>query len=92
MILEKSCVKGNSLVDNIISNSSLIIFTWDLNYKILSMNPYGERATGYKEGELIGKSWVDLFLYEEEKPKITGLMNYLKSGKSLRNSIGDVWK
>ncbi|MFA5577657.1 MAG: EAL domain-containing protein, partial [Tissierellaceae bacterium] len=47
---------------------------------------------GYKEGELIGKSWVDLFLYEEEKPKITGLMNYLKSGKSLRNSIGDVWK
>ena len=92
MIFEESCIKDNSLVDNIISNSSLIIFTWDLDFKILSINPYGERATGYKENELIGKSWVDLFLYEEEKSKIAGLMNYLKIGKSLRNSIGDIWK
>lgn len=51
------------LTENIINNSSLVIFTWDLDYNILSFNPYSERVTGYKEEEVIGKSWVDLFLY-----------------------------
>lgn len=51
------------LSENIIKNSSLVIYTWDLDYNILSFNPYSERVTGYKEEEVIGKSWVDLFLY-----------------------------
>lgn len=80
------------LSDNIIKNSSLVIFTWDLDYKILSFNPYAERVTGYKEEEVIGKSWVDLFLHDDEKPKVEGLTRYLKSGKPLKNSIGDVWR
>lgn len=80
------------LNENIIKNSSLVIFTWDLEYRILSFNPYAERVTGYKEEEVIGKSWVDLFLYDDEKPKVKSLVKYLKSGKPLKNTIGDVWK
>jgi len=84
--------REKKLTDNIIKNSTLIIFTWDLEGNILSLNPYGEKVTGYKEEEIIGKSWIELFLYDEEKPKVEGLVNYMKSGKSLKNSIGDVWK
>jgi histidinol-phosphate aminotransferase len=80
------------LTENIINNSSLVIFTWDLDYKILSFNPYSERVTGYKEEEVIGKSWIDLFLYDDEKPKVDGLVRYLKTGKPLKNTVGDVWK
>lgn len=80
------------LSENIIKNSSLVIYTWDLDYNILSFNPYSERVTGYKEEEVIGKSWVDLFLYDEEKPKVEGLVRYLKTGKPLKNSVGDVWR
>lgn len=78
--------------DNIIKNSTLVIYTWDLDYKILSFNPYAEKITGYKEAEVIGKSWVDLFLYDDEKQKVEGLVRYLKTGKPLKNSIGDVWR
>ena len=78
--------------DNIIKNSTLVIYTWDLDYKILSFNPYAEKITGYKEAEVIGKSWVDLFLYDDEKQKVEDLVRYLKTGKPLKNSIGDVWR
>ncbi|MCQ4923119.1 EAL domain-containing protein [Tissierella carlieri] len=80
------------LSENIFKNSTLIIFTWNLDGSIISFNPYGEKVTGYKEEEIIGKSWIDLFLYEDEKPKVKGLVEYLKSGRSIKNSIGDVWR
>ncbi|CAK7063982.1 EAL domain-containing protein [Tissierella sp.] len=80
------------LSENIFKNSTLIIFTWNLDGSIISFNPYGEKVTGYKEEEIIGESWIDLFLYEDEKPKVKGLVEYLKSGRSIKNSIGDVWR
>lgn len=33
-----------------------------------------------------------MFLYDDEKPKVEGLMTYVKAGKSLRNTVGDIWK
>lgn len=78
--------------ENLMENSTLIIFTWDLDGKITSFNPYAEKITGYSAKEIIGKSWVDMFLYEEEKHKLHGLVRYIKSGKSIKNSVGSIWK
>ena len=80
-----------NLSDNILKNSAIVIFTWDLEGRITSFNPYGEEITGYKEEELIGRNWIDLFLFEEDKSKVEGLIKYIKTGKSLKNSIGDRW-
>lgn len=82
---------NSELTNSLINNSHMIIYTWDLDCKILSFNQYGEKVTGYKESELIGKSWVDLFIKQEDKERVKGLIKYLKSGRSLKNSIGDIW-
>ncbi|MBU5427886.1 EAL domain-containing protein [Tissierella pigra] len=89
--MEGKLNKEKTLSDSILKNSTLVIFTWDLEGRITSFNPYGEEITGYKEDELIGESWIDLFLQEEEKPKVENLIKYIKTGKSLKNSIGDIW-
>lgn len=80
------------LSEIIFKNSTLVIFTWNLDGSIVSFNSYAEKITGYKEEEIIGESWIELFLYEDEKPKVKGLVEYLKSGRSIKNSIGDLWK
>lgn len=92
MVTKEKLNREQILSENIFKNATLIIFTWNLDGSITSMNPYGEKTTGYKEEEIIGKSWIDLFLHEDEKPKVKGLVEYLKSGRSIKNSIGDVWK
>lgn len=92
MVTQEKLDKEQMLSENIFKNSTTIVFTWSLDGRIKRFNPYGEKVTGYREEELIGKSWIDIFLQEEEKPKVKGLVEYLKSGRTLKNSIGDIWK
>lgn len=89
---QEKLTREQMLSEIIFKNSTLVIFTWELDGSIVSFNPYAEKVTGYKEEEIIGKSWIELFLYEDEKPKVKGLVGYLKSGRSIKNSIGDLWK
>lgn len=84
--------KEKTLMDNVIKDSTLMVYTWDLDGNIVSFNSYAEKATGYKEEEVIGKPWVELFLYEEHRNKINEMIKQLKMGKLLKNNIGDVWK
>lgn len=92
LVTQEMLFQEKTLMDSVIKNAKLVVLTWDLDGSIKGLNPYGEKIMGYKEEEVIGKSWVDLFLYEEEKAKVPGLIKYIKSGKSLKNSIGDVCK
>lgn len=92
MATQEKLDKEQMLSENIFKNSTSIVFTWSLDGRIKKFNPYGEKVTGYREEELIGKSWIDIFLQEEEKQKVKGLVQYLKSGRTLKNSIGDIWR
>ena len=75
----------------IFDNATLIIYTWDLEGKITSFNPYGQEVTGYKSEEVIGQSWMDIFLEDEERDKVPGLINYVKTGRTLKHIIGNIW-
>lgn len=76
----------------IFDNATLIVYTWDLKGNITGFNPYGEKVTGYKEDEVIGQSWIKLFLEKEEKDKVDGLIRYVKTGRSIKHVIGNLWR
>lgn len=79
------------MADLIFNNATLIIFTWDLDGRITSMNSYGEKITGYSEEELIGNFWVELFL-GEEKDKINDLIECIKAGKDTKDVLSTLWR
>lgn len=81
-----------TLTDNVIKDANLIVYTWSLDGSIMSLNPYGEKVTGYKEEEVIGKSWAELFLYEQDMNLIDEMVKQLKTGQSLKNNVGNMWR
>jgi len=85
-------LKEKVLTDNVIKDSTLIVYTWDLEGKIMSLNQNGEEVTGYKEEEIIGKFWPEIFGDEKDKNKIDEMLKQLVLGNTLKNNIGDIWK
>ncbi|NLJ97189.1 MAG: EAL domain-containing protein [Clostridiales bacterium] len=51
--LESELIYQRTLNENIIREAPSIIITWDDKGKILSINPFGQKLTGYTEEELI---------------------------------------
>lgn len=76
----------------IFNNVTLIVYTWDLEGKITSFNPYAQEVTGYREKEVIGKSWMELFLEKKEAGKVKGLIKYVKTGRAIKHIVGNLWK
>lgn len=89
---EKKLYREEILARNIFNNATLIVYTWDLEGKITSFNPYAEEITGYREEEILGKSWMELFIDEKEAKKVEGLIRYVKTGRTLKSIIGNLWK
>ena len=59
----------------LVENANSIIAKFDKNGRIISMNEFGLKLFGYKEQELIGKTWLETIL-----PKVES------NGKILRKS------
>ena len=51
--LESELIYQRTLNENIIKEAPTIIITWNDKGRILSINPYGQKITGYTEEELI---------------------------------------
>lgn len=90
--LHKDNLNLDKVSQLIFDNATLMIYTWDLEGKITSFNPYGQEVTGYKAEEVIGKSWMDIFLEDKERGKVSGLIDYVKTGRTLKHIIGNLWK
>ena len=45
--------------------------------RILLFNAYAEKVTGYKAEEVIGKSWIDVFIDPDKRNEITSVWNDL---------------
>lgn len=83
--LESELIYQKKLNESIIMEAPTIIMTWDDTGKILSINPFGEKVTGYKQEELFILGWDalvpdDRYLmardtYFEIKSK-DGMLNY----------------
>ena len=63
--LESELTYQKKLNESIIMEAPSIIITWDDSGKILSINPFGEKISGYTEEELINSCGWDLLVPED---------------------------
>lgn len=68
-------------------NEEHIIVELDTNANIISFNNSAISLTGYQADEVLNKSWLDIFIPEDEKEKI----NYIHQSVLERGSISWYW-
>ena len=80
---EKALVESKELAEKYLNVAGNIILALDPNGIITLLNKKGHEIMGYKDGELIGKNWIDLFIPKEklEETKSVHKKNVKKEDK-----------
>ena len=68
--------------DNLIETANVIIIGLNNDGTINLINPFAEKLTGYKKGEVLGKNWFDLFIPKGKYDEVLNEFNLLlKKGR-----------
>jgi PAS domain S-box-containing protein len=62
--------KQKYFAENVIDTAHAIVMVIDKDFKIISVNRFFENLSGYKQEEIKGKNWVDIFVPAEYKRKV----------------------
>ncbi len=68
--LQEEVRRNKEYMENILQNSSDMIITTDLEGRVVTFSPAGERMLGYSRGELVGKSIEGLWQSPEERQSL----------------------
>lgn len=88
--LESELDYQKKLNENIIMEAPSIIITWDDTGRILSINPLGEKITGYTEEELVKSKGWPILIPEDRSHLIGSIYNKIKNNKSALNYDGAI--
>ncbi len=78
------------LNENIIAEAPSIIITWDDDGRILSINPFGEKITGYSQDELVdGPGWP-ILISKEQDSKFQEIYQDIKKSDNALNYDGAI--
>jgi PAS domain S-box-containing protein len=70
MALEEEIRRHQEYLENILANSSDMIITTDLDGRIVTFNPGGERMLGYSRAEIIGRSIEEIWENPENRKQL----------------------
>lgn len=88
--LESELDFQKKLNENIFMEAPSVIITWDDNGKILTINPFGQKLTGYTEEELVqGPGW-NVLIPEDRTHMINYTYNEIKGYSGALNYEGPI--
>lgn len=76
--MENSLMDAKNYVESLIKTANILILELDTKGNIVLLNEAGEKITGYKEDECIGKNWFDFFVHSKTYPAARDEFNRLK--------------
>jgi len=65
--------RTKDFAEGLIETAQVIILVLDISGRIVSINPYMERISGYRFDEVKGKDWFHLFMPKRDREKIRRL-------------------
>lgn len=90
IFLESELSYQKKLNENIIAEAPSIIITWDDDGRILSINPFGEKITGYSQDELVdGPGWP-ILISKEQDSKFQEIYQDIKKSDNALNYDGAI--
>lgn len=76
--------KERDFVEHLLDTAQAIVLTQNSEGKIISLNAYGEILTRYTESELLGKSFLNLLLPEQESQDLLSRFKELHTGQRMQ--------
>jgi PAS domain S-box-containing protein len=73
--------------ERLVATAQVIVLVLDPLGRIVSINPYMEKLSGYRQDEVVGKDWFDTFLPKTEQARIRALFETALRGS---RTIGNV--
>jgi two-component system cell cycle sensor histidine kinase/response regulator CckA len=87
VLAEEQLEKEKDFIHNIIQIAQTMIVIVDEPDIIVEFNNFAEKLTGYKRSEVIGKSWTELFIPENNREKTTNIIMNMFNGKNKYDGI-----
>ncbi len=84
---EKELKREKDFNRDVIQTAPTIIITIDEPDLIVGFNNFAEKITGYKRKEVVGKSWIELFIPEANRDKTTQVINNIFNGRNKYDGI-----
>lgn len=88
--IEMALQEERDFSQNILKTAQIIIVVLDMNGKIVSINPYMERISGYRLNEVKGADWFDTFLPSMDRAKIRKVFRDVSSGNLNKGNINPI--
>jgi PAS domain S-box-containing protein len=82
--------KEKDFAEGLINTAQAIILFLDTQGRIVMMNPYMEKFSGYRLDEVRGKDWVETFLPESDRQMIRELFSQAISGTMTKGNINAI--
>ena len=74
---------GSALFEKIVETAESLIVIWDPAGNIRFINRKAQEVTGYKDEEVLGKKWMDVFVPPKYQPDFRRLLDSLAQESSV---------
>ena len=82
--IEAELLYQKRLTESVISEAPVLIVTHD-EHRIISFNPYSQKVCGYTEEDLRDKSWMELMVTPEYRPKLMKIFEEIREKNQISN-------
>ena len=81
---------SESLFQTLFDMPGTVMVLLDPSYCILDCNPEAERIFGWSRQEVTGRSYLDLFIRQDRRQEVAGLLDQVMAGDPVQSSEGIV--
>lgn len=87
---EEQLRQEHELSESIISTASAVILVLDPDGRIVRINPFLERLTGYNQNEVAGKDWFEIFLPERDRSRVRQVFRDALLGRPIEGNVNPI--
>ena len=79
--IENELVKEKKFTESLLDTANSLIVGLNLRGEITLFNKKLEQVTGYSRADVLGKSWIDIFIPAHERPNVYEVFNNIVNGE-----------
>lgn len=88
--VEETLKKERDFAESLIAIAQMIVLELDPQGRIVSINPYLEELSGYRQHEVVGKDWFSTFLLEDDHNKVQNVFDEAITGTGTKGKINPI--
>ena len=80
-LIQQKFMETSHFLENLVDTANAIVLTLDLDFTVRIFNRFAERITGFQGSEVIGQSWLGLFISPEKISEVQNIFEQVIAQK-----------